>query len=476
MNQAMSTLHLHRRAIYTVLSSLIVLLFIVLFIQNESIKSRTSIRNELSYSNDKKYVLDKEHKIGEKQSNNYEIYSLKKEWFLDNCLSNFDKNNLKFEEIEDYVQKFQESDKENCRFIYKIFNSMFELDISYGEIRIDDKFLDKVKVWLNNNPDYISQAYKQKIIKIYNKYYNDEMIYNPLRGKRPQSKQTVSEKNYSLDILRESKNGCDFCQESYKINTANEIFDRLETSLSYSAANTFKYDKWHSLIVSRNHDTLFLNEEEIIDLYSLSLKWFEKVNSIDSKAVYPELIWDAMPKSGASQIHTHLQVSMDEKSYYGVMRRWLKASTQYFNENKRDFLDDFILIHKALGLVYEVNNCFVIFTLIPLKDNEVMIIGNDDPESYLTISKLTHRVIRIFVDKIEQYSFSTGMYFPIFGEKKTSYDPSKLEKIYSKILFRSPVANLRSDFNGLDLFTSSVIGVDRYILANRVFTELEKYQ
>ena len=116
--------------------------------------------------------------------------------------------------------------------------------------------------------------------------------------------------------------------------------------------------------MSRNHDTLFLKEEEIIDLYDLSLKWFEKVNSIDSNAKYPEMIWDAMPKSGASQIHTHLQVSMDDKSYYGVMRRWLDASAQYFNENKRDFLEDFILIHKALGLAYELNNCFVIFSLV----------------------------------------------------------------------------------------------------------------
>lgn len=45
--------------------------------------------------------------------------------------------------------------------IYSIFDSLFELDISYGEIRIDQKFLEKVKVWLNNNPDYVKQAYKQ---------------------------------------------------------------------------------------------------------------------------------------------------------------------------------------------------------------------------------------------------------------------------------------------------------------------------
>ncbi len=33
------------------------------------------------------------------------------------------------------------------------------------------------------------------------------------------------------------------------------------------------------------------------------------------------------------------------------------------------------------------------------------------------------------------------------------YVATKLTKIFSRITFRSPVANLRSDFNGLDLYT-----------------------
>ncbi len=35
----------------------------------------------------------------------------------------------------------------------------------------------------------------QKIIKVFNRYYYDEMIYNGIRGKRPQIKQLQSEKN-----------------------------------------------------------------------------------------------------------------------------------------------------------------------------------------------------------------------------------------------------------------------------------------
>lgn len=48
--------------------------------------------------------------------------------------------------------------------VHSIFESIFELDISYAEIRLDNKFLEKVKVWLNNNPEYVKQAYKQVIL------------------------------------------------------------------------------------------------------------------------------------------------------------------------------------------------------------------------------------------------------------------------------------------------------------------------
>ena len=94
------------------------------------------------------------------------------------------------------------------------------------------------------------------------------------------------------------------------------------------------------------------------------MKWFKRVNKEDKSAIYPELIWDAMPKSGASQVHTHFQASVGLIGYYGAMRRWLDASSQYFNENHRSFMQDFILIHKAFGLVFEFEDVFAIVNLV----------------------------------------------------------------------------------------------------------------
>lgn len=58
------------------------------------------------------------------------------------------------------------------------------------------------------------------------------------------------------------------------------------------------------------------------------------------------------------------------------------------------------------------------------------------------------------------------------SKDKSSYPP--LKYTVCRIVFRTPVTNLRSDINGLDLYTSSVLGVDRYEIANRFFIELQK--
>ncbi len=98
----------------------------------------------------------------------------------------------------------------------------------------------------------------------------------------------------------------------------------------------------------------------------MCLTWFKKINKLDLMAKYPEMIWDSMPKAGASQVHPHLQVSMGSTNYYGGMRRWLDAAMRYTNTHQRNFFDDFILIHKALGLTYKVNNVYVIANLVYL--------------------------------------------------------------------------------------------------------------
>jgi hypothetical protein len=137
--------------------------------------------------------------------------------------------------------------------------------------------------------------------------------------------------------MEESKLNCDFCGKNYLNATAEDFFGRLEHSLSYTAANTFKYDRWHTLIVSRNHDTLHLTEDEIGDMFELAKEWLEKVYSIESMYTCPEMIWDAMPKGAR---------------HYGQIN------------HGRNYFNDYLYIHQALDLTIPIGNAYIIVHLV----------------------------------------------------------------------------------------------------------------
>jgi hypothetical protein len=100
-----------------------------------------------------------------------------------------------------------------------------------------------------------------------------------------------------------------------------------------------------------------------------------------------------------------------------------------------------------------------------------MIIQTSDRfDSYFFL--VIHHVIRAYVDVMEKYSFSLGMYMPE-SMPKNQENGKELKYTICRITFRSPVSNLRSDMNGLDLYTSSVLGADRYDISNKLFNILK---
>jgi hypothetical protein len=61
-------------------------------------------------------------------------------------------------------------------------------------------------------------------------------------------------------------------------------FFRIVGKHSVTAANAFKLDKWHGLILTKKHNPIDLELEDVLDLFNTSIKWFHKVHSIDPEA------------------------------------------------------------------------------------------------------------------------------------------------------------------------------------------------
>jgi galactose-1-phosphate uridylyltransferase len=100
-------------------------------------------------------------------------------------------------------------------------------------------------------------------------------------------------------------------------------------------------------------------------MFELTKEWFEKAHSLEPKYTCPEMIWDAMPKSGASQMHTHLQVSLGYDIYYGNIERTRQGARYYAQiNNGRNYFNDYLYIHQALGLTIPIGNAHIIVHLV----------------------------------------------------------------------------------------------------------------
>jgi len=51
----------------------------------------------------------------------------------------------------------------------------------------------------------------------------------------------------------------------------------METPLSITAANTFRYRAFHQLVMLKSHDAVAWNETQLIDMFNLSQLWYYMV-------------------------------------------------------------------------------------------------------------------------------------------------------------------------------------------------------
>lgn len=56
-------------------------------------------------------------------------------------------------------------------------------------------------------------------------------------------------------------------------NTAEDVFGRVEGEFSFTAANTFKLDHWHTLSLIKKHHPLNWTNTQFMDLMKTSQKW-----------------------------------------------------------------------------------------------------------------------------------------------------------------------------------------------------------
>ncbi|CAG5122339.1 unnamed protein product [Candidula unifasciata] len=353
--------------------------------------------------------------------------------------------------LSDIKKEWAKSRNFLCQTLYDKFTSIFTLEARKATHNIPAPLRIKVLGWLANNNDLYKEALDQDVVHIVSEYTREHTVFNPLRDKRPVLPPEQSEESYFSDIMNSSAKNCDFCR--FKSFTAEHTFGRVESKHAFSASNIFKIDTLHALLVLKKHDPLHWSLEEFLDLFQLTETWLAKAHSNNPKARYPAVIWDTLPKCGASQVHPHMHVVLDFERYHGEMEAWRKGAQDYFVAHSANYFSDLVAIYAALNLTVTYGKAVAFASLVPRKDHEVVIIAEKPNTDFYT---LLYFVLRAFIDDLHKMCFSMGVGLPAIDVPEGSLPA------YARVITRGYVTDLRTDISSLELFMATNVNIDPY--------------
>jgi len=342
----------------------------------------------------------------------------------------------------------------------KIVKNIYDIQSFETKLVIPDLFQEKVLQYFSKKDEngniletfeeVEKRVTKQRVVKIFNKFTYEGALFNYLRALRPgsQVKGIIEQKRHIEKDIGETTNHCDFCNpESY---TPEDTFGRVRGIHCITSANLTKYDLYHSLVIFKRHNPLDFNREELFDYIDTSFDWFKIVKARNPSFTYPLLIWNCLPKAGASRVHGHIQLLMCDR-LYPKQSIYNSACINYENIYNKNFFDDLLCVHEALGLLRRKGSISIIFYLTPIKEREILIFGTSVD---IDFKETVYKVLRYYIDELGVFSFNLSLSLIPDSKGKSSY--------ILRLVDRGNPLNKTSDIASMELYASSVISNDPF--------------
>ncbi|ELU11614.1 hypothetical protein CAPTEDRAFT_227485 [Capitella teleta] len=380
------------------------------------------------------------------------------------------------------IDQWRNSKEQICKDLSKAFDAIFILQSETSPLQLNENMQEKMSEWLQGDKTSMADALNQTIILTTNRVTGQSNIFNALRAKRPAKHLTpnltngvvaqMEKRQASMPVATDDIQACDFCQNRYKTNTAEDQVGSMSNRHSYLVTNVFKLASWHSMVVLKDHDPFHWSVDAFGDALELSLAWFNSVHERDADFRFPVLYWDLLPKAGASIVHPHLHPIISRFGYHGNLGKWVENAVRYDGPRVDSFCNgceklgayfgSLVKIHEALGLLLKhgaESPAWGLPSITPIRDNEVLVMAEELNSSFI---KLLFSVIQAYRAR-GLYAFSMAVVFPDMDPDNDVTPP-----IFARIVSRGNYQELRSDVTSLELFAASNVNIDPYAIQARI--------
>ena len=303
----------------------------------------------------------------------------------------------------------------------------------------------------------------QTVVIVRNRFSLQTTLWNPARTAKPQ---TFTAREALKDPT--AGKGCDFC--NWRELTAADTFGRVENAHAVSASNLFKISKHHGMVLFKHHDPLTFSEEQLEGLLAAAQGWVHAAAAAapEEHPLHPILIWNALPRSGASQFHGHVQLMLKDTPLPDQTRAVATAGAFAAAHPARAgcYEADVASAHGALGLRRTLRIADDIASayacIAPYKDCECVVHGAS--VSSPAFVRLLHVAMRAFIDRCGVTSFNAC----VLGLSLTAAAAPAEDRLHgegadgmgvtARVVSRGKASSRASDFGALEAFGGASIG------------------
>jgi len=321
-----------------------------------------------------------------------------------------------------------------------------------GRLVLPKPLQDLVQQWVGRDLEVQQDVTSQRVLQVTDLLTSESTHYNQLRARRPRPEGGSGGKSWVVRMVERTKSQCHFCQPQNF--TAEELWGRIFLPHCSSAGNVFRVAGASGLILAKTHSVLEINLKVLSEMLKCCQLWFDKTHDQDNRLLFPSLIWDTLPKAGASQAHPHFQVWLSRSTYPGHFGSLLRKANLHSTTTGRDYWKDVAELHISLGLGLRHGSTVAIAPLTSIGDHEVMVIGSGEnvDESLVEVVQAVFEVYRQF----DLFCHSMGMAMPPLQPL-----PARLSlPILVRMVARGPCDSAQSDVSSFELFAFASVSSD----------------
>jgi len=332
------------------------------------------------------------------------------------------------------------------------FGRIFETDVSEGRLELTEA----MRPWVARQFGAEADVAAQTVVTVLNRLTLEGALFNPLRARRPSL-------GGADDAALEGWIAQELAEDTFADplrGTSFDLFGRIEGRFCVSASNIAKCAGWHGLVIFREPHPLRFGRAELRDYLDVARRWIAAAHARDPRALHPIVMWNCLPKSGATIMHGHMQILL-ARLPFARAELWHRAAAAYHTACGRAYLDDLAAVHAGLGLGLPAAPGLRAFAhLTPLRNREIVALA--PPGAPLdALADTLCDLLRALIDQHGLRAFNLAVTLPPLAPAQGWEGWPAVARLADR---GAPVTR-RGDLGAIELFGTGCITADPFEVA-----------